>query len=132
MKPETPEISVVVPVHDEAGAGAALAREIAGAFVGRSYEMIFVDYASRDSPLTELRPLMAGLPALRGARPPTPAGRSTIAFVTARAGSRSISRNEPKRSGRDCAEITADVRHHRHPRQGPGGRRATHQAPASG
>lgn len=65
MKSETPEISVVVPVHDEAGAGAALAREIARAFEGRSYEMIFVDDASRDSTLAELRALMAELPALR-------------------------------------------------------------------
>jgi len=65
MSFETPEISVVVPVHDEAGAGAALAREIAQAFQGRSYEMIFVDDASRDTTLAELRALMADLPTLR-------------------------------------------------------------------
>ena len=62
---ETPEISVVVPVHDESVAGAALAREIAEAFAGRSYEMIFVDDASKDATLSELRALMAELPALR-------------------------------------------------------------------
>ncbi|WP_339915217.1 glycosyltransferase family 2 protein [uncultured Brevundimonas sp.] len=61
----TPEISVVVPVHDEAGAAGPLAREIATAFAGRSYEMIFVDDASRDSTLSELRGLMAELPTLR-------------------------------------------------------------------
>lgn len=60
-----PQISVVVPVHDEAGAAAALAREIHQAFAGRSYEMIFVDDASRDSTLAELRAAMADLPALR-------------------------------------------------------------------
>lgn len=60
-----PEISVVVPVHDEAGAAAALAREIAAAFDGRPYEMIFVDDASRDSTLAELLALKAELPALR-------------------------------------------------------------------
>lgn len=60
-----PEISVVVPVHDEAGAAVALAREIAQAFAGRSYEMIFVDDASRDSTLAELRSAMADLPTLR-------------------------------------------------------------------
>ncbi len=60
-----PQISVVVPVHDEAGAAAALAREIDQAFAGRSYEMIFVDDASRDSTLAELRAAMADLPALR-------------------------------------------------------------------
>ena len=61
----TPEISVVVPVHDEAGAAGPLAREIAAAFAGRSYEMIFVDDASRDATLTELCALQAELPQLR-------------------------------------------------------------------
>lgn len=60
-----PEISVVVPVHDEAGAAVALAREIAQAFTGRSYEMIFVDDASRDSTLAELRAAMSDLSTLR-------------------------------------------------------------------
>lgn len=60
-----PEISVVVPVHDEAGAAVPLAREIAQAFAGRSYEMIFVDDASRDSTLAELRAAMSDLPTLR-------------------------------------------------------------------
>lgn len=60
-----PEISVVVPVHDEAGAAVALAREIAQAFAGRSYEVIFVDDASRDSTLAELRSAMSYLPTLR-------------------------------------------------------------------
>ena len=61
----TPDISVVVPVHDEEGAAGPLAREIALAFAGRSYEMVFVDDASKDGTLAELRALMAELPALR-------------------------------------------------------------------
>jgi len=61
----TPDISVVVPVHDEQGAAGPLAREIAAAFAGRSYEMLFVDDASKDATLAELRALMAELPALR-------------------------------------------------------------------
>lgn len=60
-----PEISVVVPVHDEAGAAGPLAREIAAAFAGRSYEMIFIDDASRDTTLAELQALRAELPTLR-------------------------------------------------------------------
>ncbi len=60
-----PQISVVVPVHDEAGNAALLAREIATAFAGRSFEMIFVDDASRDTTLAELRAAMADLPTLR-------------------------------------------------------------------
>ena len=65
MIEQTPDISVVVPVHDEQGAAGPLAREIAAAFAGRSYEMIFIDDASKDGTLAELRALMAELPALR-------------------------------------------------------------------
>jgi dolichol-phosphate mannosyltransferase len=60
-----PDISGVVPVHDEEGAAGPLAREIAQAFAGRAYEMIFVDDASKDGTLAELRALQAELPALR-------------------------------------------------------------------
>ena len=60
-----PEISVVVPVFDEEGNVAALAREIARAFEGRPYEMIFVDDASRDGTRAALMALKAELPALR-------------------------------------------------------------------
>jgi dolichol-phosphate mannosyltransferase len=60
-----PDVSVVVPVHNEAGAAGPLAREIAQAFAGRSYEMIFVNDASRDTTLAELQALKAELPALR-------------------------------------------------------------------
>lgn len=61
----SPEISVVVPVYNEEGAAASLAREIAAAFDGRDYEMIFVNDASRDSTLAELEALKAELPRLR-------------------------------------------------------------------
>jgi dolichol-phosphate mannosyltransferase len=60
-----PEISVVVPVFDEEGAAPALAREIAAAFDGRAYEMIFVDDASRDGTRAALGALKRELPALR-------------------------------------------------------------------
>lgn len=66
MKAESaPDISVVVPVHDESGAAVPLAREIAEAFADRSFEMIFVDDASRDTTLAELRAVMPELPMLR-------------------------------------------------------------------
>jgi len=65
MTVATPDISVVVPVYDEEGAAGPLAREIAAAFAGRSCEIIFVDDASRDGTLAELRALTAELPALR-------------------------------------------------------------------
>ncbi|OQW56264.1 MAG: dolichol-phosphate mannosyltransferase [Proteobacteria bacterium HN_bin10] len=62
---ENIEFSVVVPVMNEEGNAAALAREIAAALDGRSYEMIFVDDASRDDTRAELAALKAELPALR-------------------------------------------------------------------
>ena len=65
MTETVPDISVVVPVHDEEGAAGPLAREIASAFAGRSFEMVFVDDASRDGTLAELRALMPELPMLR-------------------------------------------------------------------
>ena len=76
MIEQTPDISVVVPVHDEQGAAGPLAREIATAFAGRSYEMIFVDDASKDGTLAELRALMAELPALRVLSHASNAGQS--------------------------------------------------------
>ena len=71
-----PEISVVVPVFDEEGNVADLAREIARAFDGQSYEMIFVDDASRDGTLESLMALKPGLPALRVLRHQKNAGQS--------------------------------------------------------
>ncbi|HVZ99273.1 MAG TPA: glycosyltransferase family 2 protein [Caulobacterales bacterium] len=59
------EFSVVVPVRDESGNAADLAREIAAVLEGRSYEMIFVDDASRDDTRAELAALKAELPTLR-------------------------------------------------------------------
>ncbi len=76
MSQALPDISVVVPVHNEQGAAAPLAREIAAAFQGRSYEMVFVDDASRDQTLAELRALMAELPTLRVLSHATNAGQS--------------------------------------------------------
>lgn len=59
------EISVVVPVFNEAGNVEALAREIAQALDGRSFEMIFVDDASRDQTRSRLLEVKAALPQLR-------------------------------------------------------------------
>ena len=61
----TPDYSVVVPVFDEGEAAPALAREIAGAFGDRNYEMVFVNDASRDDTLQRLIDLKAELPQLR-------------------------------------------------------------------
>ena len=60
-----PLISVVVPVFDEEGAAPAMAREIAAAFAGRAFEMVFVDDASRDGTRAALKALAATIPELR-------------------------------------------------------------------
>ncbi len=60
-----PDVSVVVPVFDEEGAAPALAREIAAAFAGRSFELIFVDDASRDGTRAALEALRGEIPQLR-------------------------------------------------------------------
>lgn len=72
----TVEISVVAPVHDEQDNVAALAREIAAAFAGRSYEMIFVDDCSRDGTRERLLALKGELPTLRVLHHPQNAGQS--------------------------------------------------------
>lgn len=60
-----PDISIVVPVFDEEGAAPALAREIAAAFRGRDFEIVFVDDASRDGTRAALKALSAEIPQLR-------------------------------------------------------------------
>lgn len=76
MNETRPEISVVVPVYNEAGNCGALAREIAGVLDGRRYEIIFVDDASGDSTREELAGVMADLPVLRVIGHETNAGQS--------------------------------------------------------
>jgi glycosyltransferase involved in cell wall biosynthesis len=61
----SPDISVVVPVFDEEGAAPDLAREIAAAFAGRSFEIVFVDDRSRDMTRAALVALKAEIPQLR-------------------------------------------------------------------
>jgi len=61
----SPEVSIVVPVFDEEGAVADLAREIAAAFAGWRCEVIFVDDASRDDTGARLAALGTEIPGLR-------------------------------------------------------------------
>jgi glycosyltransferase involved in cell wall biosynthesis len=60
-----PDVSVVVPVFDEEGAAPDLAREIAAAFAGRAFELIFVNDASRDGTAAALAALQGEIPQLR-------------------------------------------------------------------
>jgi dolichol-phosphate mannosyltransferase len=70
------DISVVVPVHNEAGAVATLVGEIAKALDGFAYEMIFVDDASKDDTHARLVALKGQYPALRVLKNRKNAGQS--------------------------------------------------------
>ena len=50
----TPEISIIVPVRDEAGNIAPLIAELATAFQGRAIEVIYINDASTDTTAAEL------------------------------------------------------------------------------
>jgi len=60
-----PELSVVVPVLNEAGNIKPLIDGICAAFAGRNIEIIYVDDGSTDDTLAELMALKAELPMLR-------------------------------------------------------------------
>ena len=81
---------MVVPVFDEEGNVASLAREIAAAFQGQAYEMIFVDDASRDSTVAVLKALQPALPQLRVLAHDKNAGQSRAVRTGAEAARGSI------------------------------------------
>ncbi|MEZ5936890.1 MAG: glycosyltransferase family 2 protein [Hyphomonadaceae bacterium] len=60
-----PEISVVIPVRNEAGNVATLAAETMAALNGRAYEVIFVDDCSTDDTLARLAALREESPVIR-------------------------------------------------------------------
>lgn len=78
-------ISVVVPVHDEAGAIAPLVGEIAAALDGLEVEIIVVDDASTDATHAILDGLAASQPALRVLTHPRRAGQSSAIRTGVRA-----------------------------------------------
>jgi len=79
------ELSVVVPVCNEAENVEPLAREIDAALAGRSYEMIFIDDGSTDATATNLMKLKSALPALRVLRHSFRSGQSAAVASGVRA-----------------------------------------------
>jgi glycosyltransferase involved in cell wall biosynthesis len=69
-------VSIVVPVFNEEGAAPDLAREIAAAFAGRPFEILFVDDASADGTVAALAALRPEIPELRLLRHRSNAGQS--------------------------------------------------------
>ena len=72
-----PDVSVVIPVKDEAAAIQPLIQEIAAAMAGRDYEIIVVDDGSSDGTDHVLRAMAARMPVLRVHRHPYSRGQST-------------------------------------------------------
>ena len=79
----SPQLSVVVPVHNEEDNVAPLVGEIVAALRGHAllkggdFEIVYVDDTSRDSTLQRLQALQATTPELRVIRHLTNAGQST-------------------------------------------------------
>ena len=70
------EISILVPVMNEAGNIRPLVEEISAALTGRRFEIIYVDDASTDDSPAELAGCAADIPELRVLRHQTRAGQS--------------------------------------------------------
>lgn len=75
---DTPQLSVVVPVHNEEDNVAPLVGEIVAALRGQiDFEIVYVDDTSKDATLQRLRELQATVPELRVIRHLGNAGQST-------------------------------------------------------
>ncbi len=75
---QSPQLSVVVPVHNEEDNVAPLVGEIVAALRGLiEFEIVYVDDTSRDATLQRLRDLQASVPELRVIRHLSNAGQST-------------------------------------------------------
>jgi dolichol-phosphate mannosyltransferase len=73
---DSPAVSVVVPVKNEAGNIAPLVAEIAGALRDRAFEIVYVNDGSSDATEQELRALMSERPWLRQIRHTQSCGQS--------------------------------------------------------
>jgi dolichol-phosphate mannosyltransferase len=86
--PQSPAVSVIVPVRNEAGNIAPLVSEISRALSGRDFELIYVNDGSTDGTEAELRRLQAEHPFLRQIKHVRSCGQSSAlrtGIVAARA-----------------------------------------------
>ena len=65
MTDSRPELSIIAPMHNEAGNAARLAEEIYGVLKDRSHEIVLVNDASTDGTLSELIAAKDTIPTLR-------------------------------------------------------------------
>ena len=82
-----PDIAIIVPVYDEQDNVLPMAREVSEAMknVGRSYELVFVDDASRDSTWQKIEEARRQLPNVRGLRHAVNSGQSAALWTGIRA-----------------------------------------------
>jgi len=80
-----PDISVVVPVRNEAGNIAPLVKEIAAALAGRDFEIVYVNDGSADGTEAELQRLAAAYPNLRQMKHAQSCGQSAAVATGVRA-----------------------------------------------
>ena len=78
---QTPEISIIVPVHNESGAIINLVTEIENSLDGFAYEIIVVDDCSRDDTLQILENAKTSHPALRVIKHQNNAGQSRAIYT---------------------------------------------------
>ena len=84
--PLPPELSVVVPVMNEAENIAPLVREIAAALMGRvAFEIVYIDDGSTDGSFERLRSLRAEFPMLRAQRHARRRGQSAAVLTGVKA-----------------------------------------------
>src|SRR3954465_2308292 len=88
--PNSPAVSVIVPVRNEAENIAPLVGEIAAALAGRSFEVIYVNDGSTDGREAELGRLQLQSPWLRGMRHTISCGQSAALRTGIRAGRGSL------------------------------------------
>src|ERR1700709_431202 len=73
-----PDLSVVVPVHNESGNVVPLLTEITAALRGKAdFEVVYIDDASKDDTLNVLKAAKAQFPELRVVRHLVQSGQST-------------------------------------------------------
>ena len=65
MTDSRPELSIIAPMHNEAGNAARLVEEIYGVLKDRSHEIVIINDASTDGTLSELIAAKETVPTLR-------------------------------------------------------------------
>jgi dolichol-phosphate mannosyltransferase len=82
-----PDIAIIVPVYDEQDNILPMAREVSDAMknVGRAYELVFVDDASRDSTWQKIEEARRQFPNVRGLRHAVNSGQSAALWTGIRA-----------------------------------------------